>query len=176
VSKSLTDDQKRRILAEPPHLSARDVSRRLGDVGSTAVAKARREAASAPPDDRPTEPTIPHAESTPTDDEIEAASLETREEWLATAGRAARAAEARGDFTALARFGTLAASLYESIRKAQPPRDERDGVLIKPGELQALAKLAEDRFLQVIHQQHANQKDWPVCPACKQAVEPAVAS
>jgi hypothetical protein len=173
MKRKLSDAQRAAILAQPGHLSARDVANRLG-LGRTAVAKVRREAAEgAAPPTTPADAAPPPAAPLPTDEQIAGASLETREEWLAMAGRSARAAEARGDMTAVARFGTLAASLYESIRKATPKQEQPEGYFMTEADQSAADASNEARFDALERHLRAERAKWPSCRTCSQPVRPA---
>jgi hypothetical protein len=156
-----------RLTAEGYDVGERSVGRMLAKLRGPRKVATR--VAEAPPADPPPPPAAP----LPTDAEIEAAGLETREEWLGMAARSARAAEARGDLASVAAFGRLATSILESMRKAEP-KDELppDMVLVSADEMRKLDKKPEQWFEQLHREAFDEAKHWPVCPTCKQSIPP----
>jgi hypothetical protein len=115
----LTPEEKAQILGFAGH-SVREVARLVG-VSTGAVVATRRGSHTAHAVNTPV-----HAVNTPvalpTEDEVgETSDPRTLDAWLAVAGRAAVAAENRGDPVALARFGSLATAILSAKAKAEPP-------------------------------------------------------
>jgi hypothetical protein len=105
--------------------------------------------------------------------EIESATLETLDSWLELAGRQARAAEARGDAASVARFGSLAATIFEARRKAKPKEEQPAGVFVTMESMRDDGQKARDRILNIANRIAALSDSWPTCPTCGHRIAPA---
>jgi hypothetical protein len=158
----------RQLVAEGYDVSERSVGRKLRDIRGP-----QRVARRLPATDPPADPAPPPAGALPTEEEIAVAAPETLEQWAELAGRSARAAESRGDLASVARFGNLATSIAEAMRKARPKEPPPEGVFVTMASMQAEAAKGEGMLEKLATALFDGSEHWPVCPSCKRPIPPA---
>jgi hypothetical protein len=137
-------DTHRRLTAEGFKVSLRSVGRALRKIrGTQRVARRLAEPSQADP---PPPPALP----LPTEADIEAADLKTLESWRDLSARSAQAASARGDLAAVARFGSLATSIFEALRKARPKEAPPEGVFVTSSDMATLAAKGRARLEKLV--------------------------
>ena len=73
----------------------------------------------------------------------------------------------------MARFGNLATSIAEAMRKAKPKDPPPEGVFVTSEAMQAKAEQGEAMLERLAAALHEDEATWPVCPACRRPVPPA---